>query len=71
MSDLTKTEIIKLINDEVKKFYDKEFENELVKILKKANGASRKEIVNLIKNAITATHKFMYIRKDIWGNSLK
>lgn len=68
---INKTEIKEIIKDEINKFYDKEFANKLKELLNKPGSPARKEMVELIKKALFSVHKFMYIRKDVWGNDIK
>jgi hypothetical protein len=68
-TNLTKTEIKDIVNDEMSKFVTRELENEMTKLLK--TGKPRDEMVDLIKVALTALYKYMWIRKDVWQNDIR
>ena len=69
--NLTQIEIKKIIKDEVKNYISKELENEIKKELTKSNSTSRKEIIDIIKKALTSLFKFLYIRNTVWTNDIK
>lgn len=68
---LTNTDVKDIVRDEISKFAQKELETKLTEILRSPTSKARKELVEIIKKAITSVHKFMYIRKDVWGNDVK
>lgn len=68
-TNLTKKEIEQIVIDEIGNFVAKELENEMLKLLKR--GKPRDEVVNLMKTALTALYKYMWIRKDVWQNDIK
>ena len=70
-NNLTNTDVKDIVRDEISKFAQKELEAKLTEILKSPTSKYRKELVEIIKKAITSVHKFMYIRKDVWGNDVK
>lgn len=69
--EITRDDVTKIVKDELDKHFSKIFETEMHKIISNANSKSRKEIINIIKKTITSVHKFMYIRKDVWGSDIK
>ena len=68
-SNLTKNQIVDIVNDEMSKFISKKLEDEMTKLLK--NGKPRKEIVDLTKNALESLYKYMWIRRSVWQNDIK
>jgi hypothetical protein len=66
---LTKQEIKDIVSDELSNFVSKELENEVKNLL--AKGKARDEVVALMKTALTALYKYMWIRKDVWQNDIK
>ena len=68
-TDLTKTEVKDIVNDEMSKFFSNELEKEVSKLLKR--GKPRDEVVSLMKKALTSLYKYMWIRKDVWQNDIK
>ena len=68
---LTKTEIKEIINDEFEKKFNQMFTDALIKELKESSGKARKEITDIIKNAVLSVYKFMWLRRDTWQNEIK
>jgi hypothetical protein len=68
-SNLTRQEIKNIVSDEISNFVSKELEDEMKKLLKR--GKPRDEVVALMKTALTALYKYMWIRKDVWQNDIK
>jgi hypothetical protein len=66
---MTKQDIKDIVSDELSNFVSKELESEVKKLLEK--GKARDEIVALMKTALTALYKYMWIRKDVWQNDIK
>lgn len=70
MADLTKTEIKQMIRDEFDKKFNEMFVNEFIKEMRKS-GKVRNEITDIIKNAVLAVHKHMWMRRDTWQKEIK
>ena len=70
-NELTKKEIKDIINDEVDKAFNKLFVDSFVKELKKSSSPAKKELVDMMKNAMVAVHKFMWLRRDVWQSDIK
>ena len=68
-SNLTTKDVEVIVKDEINKFVTKELEEEVRKMLKR--GKPREEIISLMKTALTALYKYMWIRKDVWQNDIK
>ena len=66
---MTKQDIKDVVTDEITKFVSKDLENEMKLLLQK--GKARDEVVALMKKALTALYKYMWIRKDVWQNDIK
>lgn len=66
---LTKSQVRDIVVDEISKFVSSELESETEKLLKR--GKPREEVINMMKNAIAALTKYMWIRKDVWQNDIK
>jgi len=68
-TDLTRKDVEEIVSNEIGKFVTKELEDEVRKMLKR--GKPREEIISLMKTALTALYKYMWIRKDVWQNDIK
>lgn len=70
-NELTKKDIKDLINDEVDKAFNRLFVEYFLKELKKTSSPAKKELVDMMKNAMVAVHKFMWLRRDVWQSDIK
>jgi len=68
-TELKKQDVKNIVRDEIKKFVSSELEKEITKSIK--SGQSKKEVGELIRNALIALYRFMWIRKDVWGSDVK
>lgn len=71
MSELSKTDVQKIVKDEIDKFINNEFEKSFKRFAKNNNSPVRNEIIELIKSSITSVYKFMWLRRDVWKNDIK
>lgn len=71
MDNLSKSDIKKIINDELDNFAKNKLDAEVGAIMKKSNSTTRKETVKLAKDALAAFAKYMWIRKTIWQADIK
>ena len=69
--ELKKTDVEKIVRDELKKFLAKEFSDELKKQLHNDSGVAHKEVIDIIKKALIEMNKFLWFRKDVWINNIK
>lgn len=60
---LNKEDIIKIVKDEISSLVSKEIKNN--------NSDIHKEVINVIKDALTASYRFMWTNKNTWTNSIK
>ena len=68
-TDLTRKDVEEIVSNEIGKFVTKELEDEVRNLIKR--GKPREEIIGLMKTALTALYKYMWIRKDVWQNDIK
>jgi hypothetical protein len=71
MADLTKKDVENIVKDEIDKFINKKFKDEFVKQIKSTTGQGRKEILELVKNALEELYKYMWIRRSVWKNEIR
>jgi len=64
-------DIKKIVKDELDKFISDRFSKELKKEIGDQNSISRKEIVNIIKQALTTMNRVLWLRKEQWINDIK
>lgn len=69
--ELTKSDIQKIVKDEIKDFISKDLEKEMGKSIKKNNSDPRKEIINISKQAIEKLAEFLWVRRNIWKGDIK
>jgi hypothetical protein len=69
--NFTEKDIKKIVNDELDKFVSDRFSKELKKEIGEQNSLSRKEIVNIIKQALITMNKVLWLRKEQWINDIK
>ena len=69
LSASDKKEIREIVQDEIKKRLDKEFDERLQKSIK--NGLAKKEIVQIIKNSLVDYAKFMWTKRTTWQHEIK
>lgn len=67
--ELTKTEIRKIVNDEVDKVIKNKLNTELSSSLK--TGKGKEEVQVMIKKALNALYKFMYTKRNVWNGDIK
>ncbi|MFA5207099.1 MAG: hypothetical protein WC428_00215 [Candidatus Paceibacterota bacterium] len=68
---MEKTEVEKIVNDEIKKFVNDSFDKEMKRVLRSSNSRTREEMVNTIKNAMEAVVKVLWQKKDFWKTDIK
>jgi Ni,Fe-hydrogenase III component G len=71
MKKSEKDEIAKIVNDELKKFVKDELDKEMKDILHKSTSKSHKEITDIIKDALEAAFKVLWVKKDFWKKDIK
>lgn len=69
--EFTKSDIEKIVKDEIKNFITKELDGEISKLLKASSAKSRKEAVEISKEAISKMAEFLYIRRNVWKGDIK
>jgi hypothetical protein len=68
-TNLTRKQVQDIVTDEISKFVSQDLESEVDRLLKR--GKPRDEVINLMKTALTALYKYMWIRKDVWQSDIK
>jgi hypothetical protein len=71
MNTYNKSDIEKIVKDEIKIFIKNGLDSEVSKLLKASSGSSRKETIEIAKEALSKFAEFMYIRKSIWKADIK
>lgn len=69
-TDLTKTDIKRIVKDEIDSFVKSQLDKEVAKILKKDRNA-KENINELIRDALKQLYKYMWIRKDVWAKDIR
>ncbi len=68
---MEKTEVEKIVNDEIKKFVNDSFDKEMKRVLRSSNSRTREEMVNTIKNAMEAVVKVLWAKRDFWKTDIR
>lgn len=70
-NEYTKEDIKNIVQDEIQKFFKSSLDDEVKKIISKSNGASRKEMLGIVKHGLAKFAEFMFVRKGIWQGDIK
>lgn len=68
---LTKQDIEKIVNDEIKRFVSDSLDKELKKILANGNSQSRKEMIKTIKDSMETVYKTLWQKREFWKSDIK
>lgn len=71
MKNLSKTDIEKIVKDELKSFLSSKLDDELSSLVKSSTSKTRRELAELNKEAISKLAEFLWIRRSIWKNDIK
>jgi hypothetical protein len=68
---MEKTDVEKIVNDEIKKFVNDNLDKEMKRILGNSNSQTRREMISTIKNAMEAVVRVLWQKKDFWKTDIK
>ncbi|MFW6246573.1 MAG: hypothetical protein ACOC22_00155 [bacterium] len=68
---MNETEIKKIVNSEIKKFFADSLDKEVKKVLAKPNSQSRAELIKTIKDSMEAVYKVLWMKRDFWKTDIK
>ena len=71
MAELSKSDVNKIVKDELDKFINNEFEKVFKRYMRNNNSSVRNEVIELIKSSITSVYKFMWLRRDVWKGDIR
>ena len=71
MENLSKSDIKKIIKDELDNFAANQLDKEMAAIMKKSTSKARKESIELTKAALAAFAKYLWIRKSVWQADIR
>ena len=71
MENLSKSEVKKIVKDELDNFAKNELDKEIKAIMQKSNSKTRKETLELTKMALAAFAKYLWIRKTVWQADIR
>lgn len=71
MSEITKTDVKKIVTDEIKKFVTDKLDKEIADLLQKSNSKARKADIDNAKIAVEKLAEFLWIRRSIWKGDIK
>jgi hypothetical protein len=69
--ELTKSDVEKIVKDEIKSFMSKDLEKEIGKAIKKNNSDPRKEMIEISKQAIEKLAEFLWVRRNVWKGDIR
>ena len=68
---MEKTDVEKVVNDEIKKFISDSLDKEMKRILRSSNSRTRDEMLTTIRNAMESVVKVLWQKKDFWKTDIK
>lgn len=68
---MDKTEVKKIVDNEIKKFVNDSLDKEMKKILQNSNSKSRGELITTMKNALDSVYKLLWMKKEFWKADIK
>jgi len=68
---MDKTDVEKVVNDEIRKFVNDSLDKEIKRILHSSNSRTRDEMIGTIKNALESVVKVLWAKKDFWKSDIK
>ena len=68
---MEKTDVEKIVNDEIKKFVNDSLDKEMKRILRSSNSHTRDEMISSIKNAMEAVVRVLWQKKDFWKTDIR
>ena len=68
---MEKSDVEKIVSDEIKKFVSDSLDKEIKKIMRSSNSQTRDEMVSIIKNAFDAVYKVLWQKKEFWKTDIK
>jgi len=71
MNNLSKTEVEKIVKDEIKKYIANKLDDDISKLVKSMSSKTRKASVDISKGAINKLAEFLWIRRSIYQNDIK
>lgn len=71
MKNYTKSEIEKIVRDEIKSYIKDQIDDEISKAVKKAGGKSRKEVIEIAKEAVSKLAEFLWVRRNVWKGDIR
>jgi len=69
MDNLTKSDVEKIVKDEINNFVSKQLETEMSKLLKR--GKAHQDVNELVRIALETLFKNLWIRRTIWMADMK
>lgn len=68
---MTESNIIKLVKNEIKKYFEDNLDSEISKNIKNKNTKTRDELINTIKDSMESVYKVLWQKKDFWKSDIK
>lgn len=68
---MDKQEVKRIVNNEINKFVSDSLDKEVKKVLGKSNSLTRTETISIIKNAMEAVYKVLWMKRDFWKTDIK
>ena len=68
---MNKSEVKEIVKSEVKNVLSSNLDGEMKNILKRSSSDSRKELIQIIKDAMEAVYKVLWMKRDFWKSDIK
>ena len=67
----TKGDVQEIVRKEIEKFVKDNLDKAIKDAMKNSNSATRKEMIDTIKNSIESVYKMFWYKRDFWKSDIK
>lgn len=71
MANLTISDVESIVNDEMKKFINKQLDKEVSSLLNNQSSKTHNVSTDIVKNGIEKLAQFLWMQKATWKNNIK
>ncbi len=68
---MNKTDVTKIVNQEIKKFVSDTLDAEIKKVLARKGSKTRDELVKTIGDSIEGVYKILWQKRDFWKKDIR
>ena len=67
----TKADVQEIVRKEIESFVKDNLDKAIKDAMKNSNSATRKELIDTIKNSIESVYKMFWYKRDFWKSDIK